>query len=197
MTAPRSVLAAAGALTVALSFWTRPASAMGDVRLRVDWSKLGELLRDASHWQPGESQADMLDHRLDPRGKGPRWLGVSLTLVARDWSGAQRLWGPLTLTDDVRVIRSCRMVFSRVRLTGGRLVPFAQAGLGQWRVDRDLMPTLRQEIQPAGQLGGGFELDLGPRAMLAAEASYTIPSHEPPQVTQQILSTLLAARVAF
>jgi hypothetical protein len=199
MTASRSVLATAGALTLALSSWARPASATGEVRLSVDWSKLGQLLHDASQLLPGDSQPDLLDHGSYVRAPGPPWLGVSpyLTFVARDWSGAQRLWGPLTLTDHVRAIRSCRMVFSRVRLSGGRIVPFAQAGLGEWRVDRDLMPALRQEVQPAGQLGGGFELDLGPRAMLAVEASYTIPSHEPPQVTQQILATLVAARVGF
>ena len=198
MTDPRASFAAAGALTLALSLCESSASAMGGVRLSVDWSRLGDMLHDASRILPGDAREGALDHESDSREGGPRWLGASpyITLVARDWSGARRLLGHLTLTDDVRVIRSCRMVFSRVRLSGGRIVPFAQAGLGQWRIDRDLMPALRQDMQPAGQLGGGFELDVGPRALFAVEASYTIPSHEP-EVAPYILAMVLAARATF
>jgi hypothetical protein len=106
-----------------------------------------------------------------------------LTLVARDWSGAQLFAGRLSLTDQIRLIRSSRMVLGRVRFGSGRLAPFSQIGLGQWRIDGDLMPAMPHKVEPAGQLGGGFELRLGSRAVVALEADYTLlcPLDDSPQ----------------
>ena len=176
-------------------------------RLLVDWGKLADLLRDG-HFLPTPQEQQSPSAVLEARapslstGESP-WLGASphVSLVARDWSGAQLLMGHLVLTDQLRLSRSCRMVLTRVRLVDGRFTPFLQAGIGQWRVDSDLMPFLPRDVELAGQAGGGFELAINPMAALALEADYTIlyrEQHEPPMVAEpRPWVAFVAARMRF
>ncbi len=93
------------------------------------------------------------------------------------------------------------MIVSRVRVSDGRLVPFVQMGLGQWRIDTDLMPGLQRDVEFAGQLGGGLEWAIARGALIALEADSTLlyrAQHEPQMVCQPHLwSSLLAARFEF
>ena len=97
--------------------------------------------------------------------------------------------------------RSSRMVVTRFRLADGRIAPFAHVGLGQWRVDTDLMPVLPNDIELATQVGGGFEIALSRRATLAVEADDTIlmrATHEPQTIPgPHVWGTFLAARACF
>jgi hypothetical protein len=199
----RNVRSALGA--VALAAWLVGGRAHADDGLRVSvrWDKLADLMRNGA-LLPGESLHPLYEHRTAAAsGIEPRRFGVSphLSLVARDWNGAQLLLGHLTLTDQVRLSRSSRMVLTRVRIAEGRLMPFAQAGLGQWRVDTDWMPVLPHDVELAGQLGGGFELAVGQGARIALEADYTIlyrEQHEPQMVSAPHLwGAFFAARIPF
>jgi len=93
------------------------------------------------------------------------------------------------------------MVVTRVRLSDGVLVPFAQVGLGQWRIDADLVPSLCRDVESAAQFGAGFELGMGRFAALAVEGDYTIlyrEQHEPQMLfAPHLWGGLLAARVRF
>jgi hypothetical protein len=132
-----------------------------------------------------------------------KWFGVSphVSIVARDWGGAQLLLGHLTLTDQLRLSRSSRMFVSRVRLADGRFAPFAHVGIGQWRVDTDLMPVLPRDVELATQLGLGFEIAFARQAALALEGDYTIlirDQHEPQMVAApHLLGAFLAGRAKF
>lgn len=140
--------------------------------------------------------------RDDAPGEG-KWFGLSphVSLVARDWEGAQLLLGHLVLTDQLRLSRSSRMVVSRIRLADGRFAPFAHVGLGQWRVDTNLMPVLPRDVELATQVGGGFEIALSRHAALAVEADHTIlmrEHHEPQMVAEPyVWGAFLAARALF
>jgi hypothetical protein len=181
------------------------AAADPELRLSVDWGKFGVVLRDgaaALPWQdapPAERKAG----RSSESAGWQKWLGLSphLSLVARDWSGAQVLVGHMVLTDELRTSRSSRMFVTRVRLADGRFAPFAHVGLGQWRVDQDLMPVLPRDIELATQLGAGFELSLSRGAALAIEGDHTLlirEQHEPQMVTAPYLwGAFVASRVAF
>jgi hypothetical protein len=175
-------------------------------RLRVDWAKFADVLRQGTL---------VLGHdggfRLGEEGRAVPlrspddlpWVGSSahLALVARDWGGARGLLGGLSLMDRLRPIRSTRMLVTRARLSDGRVTPFIQMGLGQWRIDTDLMPALRRDVELAGQFGGGIEISLTPSAVIALEADETIlyrAQHEPQMACQpRIWNSLLAARVEF
>src|SRR5260221_12165788 len=93
------------------------------------------------------------------------------------------------------------MFITRVRIADGRLAPFAQVGLGQWRIDTDLMPSLPRDVELAAQLGGGFELALAKLAAVALEVDYTLlyrETHEPQMVfAPQVLSMFVAGHVRF
>jgi hypothetical protein len=123
--------------------------------------------------------------------------------VARDWGASQLLVGNLTVTDQLRLTRSSRMVVSRVRLAEGRLVPFAQLGIGEWRVDRTLVPALPLNQQFAMQAGAGFELTVAPSVVVALEADWTLLMND--DITSQsqtiarpnLWGSLLAARARF
>jgi hypothetical protein len=179
-------------------------------RLTVDW---GRLLQKGTEWayrqaegskereHPRESQETM-----PPRGTpelGTAWFGVAprVSLVARDWGTARSIaGGPITLTDAVRVSRSNRMVLSRIRLGEGRVVPFAQLGLGQWRVDTDVVQLKRDE-EVAVQFGGGVELRLVGTWRVAAETDMTVLYREAREAHQAVaphlFGTFLASRVEF
>jgi hypothetical protein len=197
----RTVRSALGAVALATWLVSGQAGADDRVRVSVSWGKLVDLLRDGVSLFPRESWSPLLERTTS--GVDARRFGVSphLSLVARDWGGAQLIVGHLMLTDQVRLSRSSRMVLSRLRIAEGPLMPFVQAGLGQWRVDTDWMPVLPHDVELAGQLGGGLELGVGHGASIAVEADYTIlyrEQHEPQMVSAPHLwGTFFAARLPF
>jgi hypothetical protein len=198
---PRPALAAAFALAALLS----PSTAAADdgLRFSMDWDKLGVVLHEgASSLLPHESwHAETPDPAHG--GTAPPWIGTSprLALVARDWGVSQVLWGHLAVTDQFRLSRSSRMVVTRVRLADGRLTPFVHVGVGQWRADTSIVPSMPSDVELAGQLGGGFELEVAPRTVIALEADCTVlyrEGHDDLTISSgQLWSTLLAARARF
>jgi len=195
-----AAVAAAVACAVSLTpFW---AAADDTQRLSVDWDKLSVVLRDPSSIFPSEpSYAGMKDGGTIALPSA--WFGTlpRLALVARDWGVSQVLWGHFTVTDQFRLSRSSRMVVTRVGLGDGRLTPFVHIGVGQWRVDTSVLPTTPTDVELAGQLGAGFELQLARQAVLAVEADYTVLCREdrvPAMLSSgQLWGTLLAARARF
>ncbi len=123
-----------------------------------------EMLEHASQAGATESSGPVPLVGAEPR----------ISLVARDWSGSRVLVGDMLATDELRPSRSNRMVVSRLRLAEGRVVPFAQVGVGQWRVDPTIMPLLPREQDLAAQGGFGFELMLSRATALAVEADWTL-----------------------
>jgi hypothetical protein len=63
------------------------------------------------------------------------------------------------------------------------------------------VPSLPSDVELAGQLGGGFELEIAPRAVIALEADCTGLYREGRDAqavaSGQLWSTLLAARARF
>jgi len=184
-------LAAAACLAVVLA--APSARAQQALRLEVDWDKLGAVLRDgpSAVLMPREST------RPDPPlfGTSPQ-----MSVVAHDWSASQSLYGALGPTDQLRLSSSLRMVVARVRLAEGRITPFAQVGFGQWRVDTSVV-QMPNDVELAGQIGGGVELRIAPRAVVALEASCTMlyrESLEPQMLASPHLwGTLLVGRAHF
>ncbi|HXN33039.1 MAG TPA: hypothetical protein VN894_14310 [Polyangiaceae bacterium] len=196
--------AAVGAIMLAPSLAVGQAQASDGLRLSVDWAKLADVLNDGATFLPHESPRRGVEKKVRSAWTPePPWFGLSphLSLVARDWSGAQLLVGHLMLTDELRLSRSCRMILSRVRIIDGRIAPFAQVGFGQWRVDTDLMPIIPADVEIAAQVGGGFELTLDAHAAIALETDYTIlyrEQHAPEMVSgPHPWVTFLAARAIF
>jgi len=202
MSTRRLIYATACAAAFSVLIFTRCAHAEERLSLSVNWGKLAEILRGGDWLVPQESWRPLLDQRSGALAESPI-IGTSahVSLVARDWSGAQLLMGSLMLTDQLRLSRSCRMVLSRVRLTHGRFTPFIQVGIGQWRVDTDLVPYLPRDVEVAEQTGGGFELALSRTAVIALEGDYTIlyrEQHEPQMVAEpRPWVTFVAARARF
>jgi hypothetical protein len=102
-------------------------------------------------------------------------LGTDLhvAIVARDWSGAYSLDGRSLLLDRFRMIHSSRMEVTRVSWAGGKLLPYAELSIGQWRADTDLVPWLKSDAAAAGQIAAGFELHIAPRSALAWDLEET------------------------
>jgi hypothetical protein len=175
------------------------------LRLHVDWAKLEVILREGpdAFLPRAESWTSAPEPSQGAASGEQKWFGLSphVSLVARDWAGAQLLLGHLVLTDQLRLSRSSRMVVTRFRLADGRIAPFVHIGLGQWRVDTDLMPVLPQDVELATQIGAGFEIALSRRAALAVEADDTIlirEAREPQMIAgPHVWGTFLAARAAF
>lgn len=161
-------------LALAGALMANRARAEGESRLTIDWEKLGNLLRrdSPSAASPASWRAELSppapSFTESPLLEGFRGMS-GLSLVARDWDAAKLLMGRLSAVDQVQHGRSWRMALLRARFAEGPLVPFAQLGLGQWRVDPD-MPAIRHEQVFAGQLGGGVELVLSSWASIALEA---------------------------
>ncbi len=131
------------------------------------------------------------------------WFGVAprMSFVARDWGATHRLFGDrLSIVDTQRLTRSARMVMMRVRMNDSRLTPFAQLGLGQWRVDTLLLPLTPKSEELAGQIGGGFELRIG-KWQIAMESTVTAIYRETREANDipqtRMWSTMLASRVEF
>ncbi len=197
-------LAAAAGLGAVLSSST--ARAESSLHLSVDWRKLEAVLREgpaAFLPQPMETPASQAAGEPRADRNDMKWFGLSphVSLIARDWGGAQLLVGHLALTDRLRLSRSSRMFVSRVRLADGRFAPFAHVGLGQWRVDTDLMPVLPRDVELAAQYGFGFELAILRRVTLAIEGDHTIlirDQHEPQMVTApNLFGAFVGARAIF
>jgi hypothetical protein len=202
---------AAAMLAAAATLCAGRAGADDGVRLRVQWGKLADVVRDGgasllllrpswpqSDGRPGEGRLESAAPSSEVR-----WLGASphLSVVARDWGSAQIVVGHLSLTDQSRLTRSSRMFITRVRFADGRLAPFGQAGLGQWRIDADLLPSLPRDVELAAQLGGGFELAIARFVTVALEADYTVlyrEQHEPQMVSgPHLWGAFLAGRMRF
>jgi hypothetical protein len=181
----------------------RSARADSPLRLHVDWSKLEAVIREGqSVVLPAETRTT--GARLGEDDPTDRWLDMSprLSLVARDWGATQLLAGAHAIpTDLLRLDRSSRMVVSRMLLGEGRVAPFAQMGLGQWRIDTSLMPGMPQDVELAMQLATGFELKLTRSWKVALEADYTVlyrEEHEPQMITSPWLwGAVLATRATF
>jgi len=198
------VPAIVGALTFAASLVTGPAGADDGLRVSIRWEKLADALREGGPllsreaWFPGTAgqTGTMFADRPTRLRMTPQ-----LSLVARDWGGAQPLFGRLALTDQLRLSRSSRMMISRLRMTDGTITPFAQAGMGQWRVDTELMPVMPTDVEVAAQFGGGFDFQVDRGAELGVEADYTIlyrEQHEPQMISgPHLWATYFAARVPF
>jgi hypothetical protein len=134
---------------------------------------------------------------------GTAWFGVApkMTLVARDWGQSFSFGGRLSATDAMRLSRTTRMVVSRLRVTGGRAIPFAQVGLGQWRIDGDVLPNLLRNTELAAQFGGGLEIGLMRGWNVALETNLTVfyrevrETEDVPQTA--VFGTMLASRIEF
>jgi hypothetical protein len=127
---------------------------------------------------PGESTTrDGPALLASPEGVAPTdLLGTDLhvAIVARDWSGSYSLTdGRSLLLDRFRMIHSSRMEVTRVSWAGGKLLPYAELSLGQWRADTDLVPWLKSDAALAGQVAAGFELHVAPRCALAWDLEET------------------------
>jgi hypothetical protein len=137
----------------------------------VDWGRLAAAL---------VASPDVLrvgpPHEPTDGSSAVPWVGAEprVSLVARDWSGSRGLYGDTTILDDVRPAHSSRMVMSRIRLASGVVSPFAQLGVGEWRVDSTLLPKLPHETTLATQTGFGFEVGLGEHTVAAVEADWTL-----------------------
>lgn len=154
--------------------------------------------------QPRVRTPALEPHDPNPQNAGNAWFGVAprVSLVARDWASAYRVAGDrLALVDAVRLSSSTRMVLSRVRLSDRRFTPFAQVGLGQWRVDTNVMPLTRRYMEIAAQVGGGLEVRLSRRWQVAAESTITLLHADGPQPAEVAVpllwSTMLASRLEF
>jgi hypothetical protein len=198
---PPKVLAFIAAIALATALPTR-ARADDALRSVVAWNQLSVALHlGAFSLSPHESwRSAELSASAPPE---LQWLGTSphISFVARDWGVSQVLWGHLTVADQLRLSRSSRMVVTRLRFAGGRLAPFAQIGVGQWRVDTSVIATLPTDVELAGQLGGGFELEIAPSAalVLQGDCTFIFPEGREPQMLSSghLWGTLLAARAQF
>lgn len=145
------------------------------IRIAVDWEKLGVLLQrdDAEPASGRRSEADRNQRPatarslLDAATRSAQW-----SLIARDWNESRPLMGPSTAIDEVKTWRSRRMVLMRVKLTAGPLAPFAQIGLGEWRIDPDA-PSLPHVSLTAGQIGIGLGYALASTISIVVQADCT------------------------
>jgi hypothetical protein len=168
-------------VALACSLLAGRAAGEGNLRLSVEWEKLGALLRPEGvaltpSWRSDGDRA-VVKAAAHPESRSlfestlarGRW-----SLVARDWDAARLLMGRLAATDEVkRGSRSKRMALLRGRLLEGPIAPFAQLGLGQWRFDPDMPATPRKALI-AGQLGIGAEYVVASWVSIAFEADCTV-----------------------
>jgi hypothetical protein len=196
-----SALAFAGAMLLT------PRAANADVDRAFGHVELPDLalagynwFSTADRWTSHRSPV-MESGRLDPDVAPTFGQRLALTVVARDWSVTHPLKGEDGVVDRLRLTRSTRMAVSRVRMTGGVVVPYLQVGLGQWRVDTDVLPQLPHDEELAAQAGGGFEWRLFPRGVLAAQLDDTVlyrERREPQNIpSTHLYGALLAFRAEF
>ena len=97
------------------------------------------------------------------------------------------------------------MALARARFGNGRLVPFVQLGLGEYRIDPDLIPNHMPDTEVATLVGGGFEIHaLRERHFgldFAAETNFTEiirDAREPQNIpTSRMWNSLVAMRMRF
>ena len=119
------------------------------------------------------------------------------SVVARDWHGAVKVVGDRTmLVDDLRPTASNRMVMGRLA-TDARLSLFAQAGVGEWRIDPAMFPNARSYSEMAGQVGVGFDLRLPRNLRVASEAQYTMLYRDLHYTADEVAPRILAFVVAI
>ncbi len=197
-------------LALAWVLLAAPAAASEPGRLGVDWSLLAEVLRTPPQLLRSSASATSASAPVDAADEAAAvpWVGRAprLSLVARDWADCRPLLGALSLIDELRPSSSSRMVVSRLRLADGRVSPFAQVGLGEWRVDTSLFPSLPRTRELAAQAGVGFEVALAPGIDLALESGFTwlqpqtssdVLAHALAQMHPSMLSSYLAVRSRF
>jgi hypothetical protein len=175
----------------------------GAIRLEVDWSKLEPIMIAGPSAFLSREKTTTGAH-LGEDDPTERWLQMSprLSFVARDWGSTQLVAGAHAMpTDLLRLDRASRMVIGRMLLGEGRVAPFAQLGLGQWRIDTSLMPAMPQDVELAMQVSTGFEFRITRTWSFALEGDYTIlyrEVHEPQMVTSPHLwGSILAMRSTF
>lgn len=191
----------------------RAESTASGYRGGVDWMQLLVRLDGIARGKesllpsPRLMPQDPRTSQLVEQNLGNAWFGVAprVTLVARDWGSAFRLAGDrLSLTDQMRLTESTRMVMTRVRMASteaARIVPFVQFGAGQWRTDPNLLPLTPKDTEVAAQLGAGVEVTLSRTWQLACESSATVLVRDGrgdtaiPQT--KMWSTALASRLKF
>jgi hypothetical protein len=173
----------AGAVACAACLFGVGASADERPPLKIDWQHITDAFRTggivlapdtADRQVPTPTGAQESSQSGRPLGEEAHSTsgGPDTSLVARDWDGPRLFVGHLSPIDRIRFSRSSRMLVGRVRVPAGRVVPFIQLGLGQWRVDTVLLPY-RRDVAYAAQLGYGFELPVASHAAIAFEAEYT------------------------
>jgi hypothetical protein len=159
----------AAAVAIAIVSCTWPAVAADAPGLAVEWPKLATVLARSSALIPPFVPSTTTEIEDRPVSQAPR-----VSLVARDWDSSRPIVGDAALLDDLRPGRSSRMVISRVRITEAGIAPFAQVGMGQWRVDTTLFPSFPQELDLAALAGLGFEVRLTPHVVGAFETDCTV-----------------------
>jgi hypothetical protein len=202
LTRPVGFLKAIAFLAAIFVTGITPANAMADDALRgvTGWDQLSVALHlgTLSFFPHGSGHTAELT-----AAPQLEWLGTTphLSFVARDWGVSQVLWGHLSVADQLRLSRSSRMVVGRLRFAGGRLAPFAQVGVGQWRIDTSVIATLPTDVELAGQIGGGVELEIAGTAalILQGDCTFFFPEGREPQMLSSghVWGTLLAARANF
>jgi hypothetical protein len=184
-----SRIAPSSALLIALAF-SRSAEA-DPMRLQVDWGKtllLGQewLITGAraekASAEPGASAPGGTEGALEDTTP---WVGVAphLSVLGRDWNESFVFTGRLTTTDVLRLTQSNRMLLTRVRFGDGVIVPFAQLGFGQWRVDTNMLPGWACDTEVAAEVGAGFELRVRKAYSFAIESDYTVLYRDQPEPT--------------
>jgi hypothetical protein len=190
--APSRVAVAAtfGALSCMFCLFEPRARAEDRPPLLLDWQLLREAFGAARG--VGSNSTPRLMARVGVYRAGGGIEGASTddahipgapdaSLVARDWGGPRLFVGHLSTVDRIRFGRSSRMLVGRVRVPLGSVLPFAQLGLGQWRIDTDLLPYRRDAVY-AAQLGYGFEIDLSRFASIAFEVDHTFLYRDPDRI---------------
>lgn len=206
----RKWVVATSVVAASLVTLSSPARAAGP---QVDWLKVivdADRMARGGAERPTATNAPRLSghdrpavDEPSPQNLGNAWFGIAprVTLVARDWASSTRLAGErVGFVEQVRLSASTRMVVGRIRFAGPRFTPFLQAGIGQWRTDRNYLPLLPHTMEIASQVGTGFEMRVSKRVQLAAEASVTslLLDGQNSTLPQTMLwSTLVASRIEF
>lgn len=100
-------------------------------------------------------------------------LAPRLTFFARDWGRSHLLKGRLPASELFRLSRSSRMLLGRVTFFSGSITPYAQLGLGQWRVDTSVVAVSPHNTELAMQIGGGLDVRAFDVCDIVVEASTT------------------------
>lgn len=171
----------------------------------VDWTKV----ETAAWLSIFEDEARSRDRRPELASSGSSaWFKIAprTSLIARDWGESRTLAGTrLSTTESLRLTRSSRMLITRFELGRGQFSPFVQLGLGQWRTDPNLLPTLPRNTELAAHGGVGFDIEVMPRMLpdwrIGVETTLTWlyrEVHEPQNIDQtKIVGVMAASKFTF